>query len=100
MESKITKKEIEYARRDERTFLEFICYYKNRKWKERKAKVLLLLDKKTNKYAFVNVSKGHVCECRFNTQNEAMNDLKMRCEDPKNDLYKFKFKIKASISWK
>lgn len=79
-------------------YTEFTCYYKNRRFRERKAKVLFLFDRQTKKYAFVNVSKGHVCECRFNSLSDGIKDLKIRVEDPKNDLYKYKMKFKESIS--
>lgn len=38
-------------------------------------KVSILYDKNTNKYAFVNLTKGHICSCRFASEVEALADL-------------------------
>lgn len=32
--------------------------------------------KSTKKYSFVNITKGHVCSCEFDTQKEALKDLR------------------------
>ena len=37
--------------------------------------VAIMLDKSTGKYAFVNLTKRHVCRCRFNSILEAVADL-------------------------
>ena len=37
--------------------------------------VEIMYDKNTNKYCFVNLTKSHVCECRFNTYEDALVDL-------------------------
>lgn len=31
--------------------------------------------KLTKKYSFVNITKGHICSCEFDTQKEALKDL-------------------------
>ncbi len=35
----------------------------------------IMLDKNTNKYCFVNLTSKHVCKCRFNSYDEAIQDL-------------------------
>lgn len=38
--------------------------------------VMIMFDRATEKYAFVNLTTLHVCKCRFNTPEDALNDLK------------------------
>lgn len=38
--------------------------------------VEIMYDRFSGKYCFVNLTKGHVCECRFNTYEDAENDLR------------------------
>jgi len=38
-------------------------------------KVSILYDKNTDSYAFVNLTKGHICSCRFASEVEALADL-------------------------
>ena len=38
-------------------------------------KVSILYDKNTDNYAFVNLTKGHICSCRFASEVEALADL-------------------------
>ena len=40
--------------------------------------VLLLPHKGTNKYSFVNLTKGHICSCVFNSVAEAIEDMEIR----------------------
>lgn len=40
--------------------------------------VLLLKHKETNKYSYVNLSKGHICECVFNSIEDALEDIEER----------------------
>ena len=40
--------------------------------------VLLLPHKGTNKYSFVNLTKGHICSCEFDTIEEAVQDMESR----------------------
>lgn len=35
----------------------------------------IMQHKSTKKYSFVNITKGHICSCEFNTQEEAFEDL-------------------------
>lgn len=35
-------------------------------------------DRATGKFCFVNLSSGHVCTCRFETYEDAIEDLKKR----------------------
>ena len=38
-------------------------------------KASILYDKNTDSYAFVNLTKGHICSCRFASEVEALADL-------------------------
>lgn len=38
-------------------------------------KVLLLRHKAKEEYSFVNLTKGHICPCRFSSEEEAIKDL-------------------------
>jgi hypothetical protein len=40
--------------------------------------VLLLRHKGTDKYSFVNLTKGHICKCVFDSVDEAMKDIEDR----------------------
>lgn len=35
----------------------------------------IIQHKTTKKYSFVNITKGHICSCAFDTQEEALKDL-------------------------
>ena len=37
--------------------------------------VEIMFDRNTGKYCFVNLTSGHVCKCRFDSQKETMLDL-------------------------
>lgn len=37
--------------------------------------VAIMFDRNTEKYCFVNLTKGHVCKCRVNSYEEAIQDL-------------------------
>ena len=43
--------------------------------------VLLLKHKGTDEYSFVNLIKGHICPCRFQSLNEAIADLAKQKND-------------------
>lgn len=38
--------------------------------------VLILRHKNTELYSYVNLTKGHICPCKFNSIEEALDDLK------------------------
>lgn len=38
--------------------------------------VMILPYKDTNKYSYVNLTKGHICPCVFSSIEEALKDLK------------------------
>lgn len=38
--------------------------------------VMILRNKNDNTYSYINLTKGHICPCRFNTIDEALEDLK------------------------
>lgn len=40
--------------------------------------VVLMKDKETRLFCWVNLTKGHVCPCRFKFSMEAMRELKER----------------------
>lgn len=42
------------------------------------ADVILLRHKGTEQYSFVNLTKGHICSCRFDTVEEAIKDMEAR----------------------
>ena len=43
--------------------------------------VYILPHKETGKYSFVNITKGHICPCVFDTYEEALQDLEDRKKD-------------------
>lgn len=51
--------------------------------------VLLLKHKNTNKYSYVNLTKGHICKCIFNSVEDALKDI----EDRKNKHLLVDYKI-------
>lgn len=54
-----------------------------------KCDVMICPDRATGKYCFVNLTSGHVCACRFDSIEDALNDLRHRSEvtyfEPIND---------------
>ena len=50
--------------------------------------VLLLPYKNTNKYSFVNITKGHICSCVFNSIDEAIEDIEERKKKGLIDRYR------------
>lgn len=38
--------------------------------------VLLFRNKSDNTYSYVNLTKGHICPCKFKTIEDAIEDLK------------------------
>lgn len=43
--------------------------------------VTILRNKSDNTYSFVNLTKEHICTCRFKTEEEAIQDLQSKVED-------------------
>ena len=43
--------------------------------------VYILPHKETGKYSFVNITKGHICPCMFDTYEEALQNLENRKKD-------------------
>lgn len=37
--------------------------------------VLILKHKETGLFSFINLTKGHICPCQFNSIEEALDDL-------------------------
>lgn len=54
-------------------FLPVIIVIKN---DDTKCVCTIMQHKFTKKYSFVNITKGHICSCEFNTQEEALTDLR------------------------
>lgn len=50
--------------------------------------VLLLPYKNTDKYSFVNITKGHICSCIFNNIDEAIEDMEERKRQGLIDNYR------------
>lgn len=42
------------------------------------AEVILVRHKGADQYSFVNLTKGHICPCKFDTVDEAIRDLNER----------------------
>ena len=40
-----------------------------------KRRLEIMKDRHTDKYCFVNLTSNHVCKSRFNSKNEALQDL-------------------------
>ncbi len=65
--------------------------YKYRVFRATKPKcdVMICPDRATGKYCFVNLTSGHVCACRFDNIDDALNDMRHRPEvtyfEPIND---------------
>jgi len=38
--------------------------------------VLLFRNKSDNTYSYINLTKGHICQCKFKTIEDAIEDLK------------------------
>lgn len=45
--------------------------------------VILVKHKGTEEYSFVNLTKGHICPCRFKSFGEALADIEKRVKDGK-----------------
>ena len=43
--------------------------------------VLLLKYKDSDTYSFINLTKGHICSCVFNTVEDAIKDIEQRKKD-------------------
>lgn len=41
--------------------------------------VMLLLHKDSPEWSFVNLTKKHICPCRFTSREEAIKDLRQKC---------------------
>lgn len=37
--------------------------------------VYIMRNKSDDTYSFVNITKGHICSCRFKTQEDAIQDM-------------------------
>ena len=40
--------------------------------------VEIMFNRSTGCYQFVNLTKGHICSCQFNTVDEAINDMQKK----------------------
>lgn len=48
---------------------------------KRNVTVSILRDKRDVKYLFINLIKGHICECGFDTIGEALQDMNHKIEN-------------------
>ena len=51
--------------------------------------VAILRDKTTGKYRFANLTKGHICECQFNSYEDAIEDLNQYMKDGRIENWRF-----------
>lgn len=57
--------------------------------------VVILFDRYTEKYAFVNLTTCHICKCRFDTIEDALKDMDERDDVISYEkIIHFKFKNK------
>jgi hypothetical protein len=56
--------------------------------------VLLLPHKNTFTYSFINLTKGHICSCVFNSIDEALQDL----ENRKNNGLILDYKLEKELN--
>lgn len=49
--------------------------------------LLLLKNKDGSGYQYINLEKGHICPCKFNTEEEAFKDLEKLIEKGKIKKY-------------
>ena len=46
-------------------------------YKNKKVNIVSILPHKNiDKYSYINMTKGHICPCQFNSIEDALNDLK------------------------
>ena len=55
--------------------------------------VSIFRNKNDNTYSFINLTKGHICPCRFLTINEALMDLEKYIKEGKIIKY-YPYKVK------
>ena len=56
--------------------------------------VSIFRNKNDNTYSFINLTKGHICPCRFLTINEALMDLKKYIKEGKIIKY-YPYEVKV-----
>lgn len=49
--------------------------------------VSIMYSKQDKKYHFVNLTKGHICECAFDTEFDAIMDMEMMKREGKIQSY-------------
>lgn len=49
--------------------------------------VILLPNKDGSGFQYINLSKGHICPCKFKTEVEALADLEEECKKGKVTSY-------------
>lgn len=60
--------------------------------------VILLPNKDGSGFQYINLSKGHICPCKFKTEVEALADLEEESKNWIDDCEIVKFDIDISIS--
>ena len=58
--------------------------------------VLILPNKDGSGYQYVNLTKGHICPCRFKTESEALRDMDKKISEGKVLYYEEIKEIKES----
>ena len=62
-----------------------------RKWLVKRKKdtiiVTILKNKNDNTYSFINLSKEHICPCKFATIEDALNDMQLQIQNGKIEYF-------------
>jgi hypothetical protein len=48
--------------------------------------LLILIEREEGKYRICNLTKGHICPCKFDTYEEAVKDIEQYEKDGKNRI--------------
>lgn len=66
-------------------------------YKEKEIVIITLIKfKEDNLWSFVNLTKGHICKCKFSNIEEALEDLNIRLKNSLIKNYEF-FELSDSI---
>lgn len=67
---------------------------------ERKDNVVLvaiMINRQDNKYHFVNLTHNHICECGFDTIEDAVKDMEKQKEEGKLVDFKYLYSINTFV---
>lgn len=59
--------------------------------------VMIMLDESTNKYCFVNLTTFHVCKCRFDAIEDALDDLANQKDVVSYTIYNGDLQVSVSV---